>query len=236
MTPEEARARINAIVLYLVEIGLAADQQFAFRRMRRGGVEEVTFDNAEDVGLSLKEMAYEDVYGHFRRSRVYNVRMLDGALVQMMYAFESDALMSHRLAFLPAVQSERFQRAPETYMGDEQFGHEVERVVVVALPIRFDYHSAEERHQPVVHPKSHLTLGDAPECRIPVSAAVSPRWFMDFILRNFYDSPGYRYADELPGDDSGFDRCIDPLELQVMHVVIPHRASDGAAGANGQPS
>lgn len=227
MTPEEVRARINAIVLYLVEVGLAADQQFAFRRMRRGGVEEVTFDKAEDVGLALKEMAYEDVYVHFRRSRVYNVRLLDGALVQMMYAFESDAVMSHRLAFLPAVRSERFQRAPETYMGDEQFGHEVERVVAVALPIRFDYHSSEARHRPVIHPKSHLTLGESPECRIPVSTAVSPRWFMDFVLRNFYDSPGYEYADELPRDDGGFDRCIDPLERQVIHMVIPDEARGG---------
>lgn len=220
MTPEEVRARINAIILYLVETGLAVDQQFAFRRMR-SGIEEVTFDNAEDVSLALKRMAYEDIYRYFRRSRVYNVQMLDGALVQMMYAFESETVMSHRLAFLPAVRSERFQRAPETYMDDEQFGHEVERVVVVAFPIRFDYHSAEERHRAVVHPKSHLTLGDFPECRIPVSAAVSPRWFMDFVLRNFYDSPGYRYADKLPHDGSGFDRCIDPVERHVMHLVIP---------------
>lgn len=224
MTPEAVRARINEIVLYLVETGLAADQQFAFRRTGRGGIEEVTFDNAKDVGLALKKMAYEDVYGRFRRSRVYNVRMLDGALVQMMYAFESDAVVSHRLAFLPAVQSERFQRSPETYMSDEQFGHGVERVVVSALPIRFDYHSADARHRPVLHPKSHLTLGESPECRIPVSAAVSPHWFMDFVLRNFYDSPGHRYADELPRDDGGFDRCIDPRERQVVHVVIPEEA------------
>ena len=220
MKPEEVRARINAIVLYLVETGLAADQQFAFRRTR-GGIDEVTFDNAEDVGLALKGMAYEDVYSHFRRSRVYNVRMVDGALVQMMYAFGSETVMSHRLAFLPALRSERFQRAPETYMDDEQFGHEVEQVVVVAFPIRFDYHSAEERHRAVVHPRSHLTLGEFSECRIPVSAAVSPRWFMDFILRNFYDSPGYRYADGLPRDGSGFDQCIEPVERQVMHMVIP---------------
>ena len=221
VTPEEVRSGINGIVRYLVETGLAADQQFAFRRPRRGGIEEVTFDNAEVVGLALKGMAYEYVYSYFRRSRVYNVRMLDGALVQMMYAFDSDAVRSHRLAFVPAVRLERFQRAPEVYMDDEQFGHEVERILAVAFPIRFDYHSAEERHRAVVHPKSHLTLGEFPECRIPVSAAVSPRWFMDFVLRNFYDSPGYRYADELPRDGSGFDQCIDPVERQVMHMVIP---------------
>ena len=95
MTPEEVRSGINGIVRYLVETGLAADQQFAFRRPRRGGIEEVTFDNAEVVGLALKGMAYEYVYSYFRRSRVYNVRMLDGALVQMMYAFDSDAVRSH---------------------------------------------------------------------------------------------------------------------------------------------
>lgn len=221
MTPEEARSGINAIVRYLVEAGLAADQQFAFRRTRRGGVEEVTFDNAEVVGLALRGMPYEHVYSRFRRSRVYNVRMLDGALVQMMYAFDGDAVRSHRLAFVPSIRLERFQRAPEVYMEDEQFGHEVGRLLAVAFPVRFDYHAAAERHQTVVHPKSHLTLGEFPECRIPVSAAVSPRWFMDFVLRNFYDGPGYRYADELPRHDRGFDRCIDPLERQVMHLVVP---------------
>lgn len=230
MTPEEVRARINAIIRYLVETGLAADQQFAFRRTRRRGIEEVTFTNAEVIGLAMKGMAYNDVYSRFRRSGVYNLRMLDGALVQMMYAFDSGGVMSHRLAFLPAVRSEPFQRAPEAYMTDDQFGHEVDRVVVVAFPIRFDYHAAEERHRAVVHPKSHLTLGDFPECRIPVSAAVSPGWFMDFVLRNFYDCPGFRYADALPGDGGGFDRCIDPPERQVMHLVIPHEARGSTAG------
>ena len=220
VTPNGVTSSINGIIRYLVEAGLATDQQFAFQRTLGSGTQEVTFDGGETVGVALKGRDYEYVYDRFRRSRAYNVRMPDGALIQMMYGFVNDALMSHRLAFFPTVRLERFQREPEMYMSDELFGHELSRIVV-AFPMRFDYNAAKERHRPIVHPKSHLTLGEFRECRIPVSAPVSPRWFMDFVLRNFYDTPDHRYADELPGGGSGFGRSIDPQEQAVVHLVVP---------------
>lgn len=220
MTADGVTSRINGIIRYLVEAGLATDQRFAFRRTLHSGIQEVTFGGGETVGAALKGMDYEYVYGVFLDARAYNVRMPDGALVQMMYRFQNESMLSHRLAFCPAIRLERFQREPEMYMSDEPFGHEVGRVVV-AFPMRFDYHSAEERHRPVVHAKSHLTLGEFPECRIPVSAPVSPRWFMDFVLRNFYDAPGHRYADKLPGGGRSLGRSIDPQEQAVIHLVVP---------------
>ena len=220
MRAEGVKSRINGIIRYLVEAGLASDQQFAFRRTLRDGIEEVTFAGGENVGWALKNANYEDAYVRFRRSRAYNVRMPDGALIQVMYRFTANDLLSHRLAFLPATRLERFQGDPELYLDDDEFGHEVGRVVV-AFPIRFDYHSADQRHQPVLHPKSHLTLGEFPECRIPVSAPVGPMRFVDFILRNFYDTPERTYAAGLPVDRISFDCSIDPLEREVMHIVVP---------------
>jgi hypothetical protein len=41
-------------------------------------------------------------------------------------------------------------------------------------------------HVDVKHPKAHLTLGQYPNCRIPVNAPMSPARFIKFLLRNFY--------------------------------------------------
>ena len=66
--------------------------------------------------------------------------------------------------------------------------------------------------------KSHLTLGQYENCRIPVSLAVSPYQFMEFILRNFYhtaQNKSYfhltKYADE-------FEKSIVSEEEALIHV------------------
>ena len=48
-TPEEIKKQIDGVVRYLVEVGLAGDQNFAFRRELAGGCIEVTFPQAVHV-------------------------------------------------------------------------------------------------------------------------------------------------------------------------------------------
>ena len=69
----------------------------------------------------------------------------------------------------------------------------------------------------------HLTLGQYEHCRIPVSAPVTPHWFIDFVLRNFYHTPSRRYADEMPPGGAAFDDSVSPAERRIVHVVIPKR-------------
>ena len=121
---------------------------------------------------------------------------------------------------MPAPHLYDFQSSPEVYLEDELHGDVVAKSVV-PFPLRYDYDKGNGCHRDVTHPKSHLTLGEYEHCRIPVSAPVTPHWFIDFVLRNFYDTPSRRYADELPPAGGSFDESITSNERRVVHVVVP---------------
>lgn len=218
-TVKRVTDQMNERIGRLVETGLADRVQFGFPRPAGKRV-DVTFPNAAHVSTALKNVKYSDVYRLFVRERVYNVKMLDGALIQMTYEFTGDRLQRHRLAFLPAPHLHEFQNSPDVYLHDELHGDVIARSVV-PFPLRCDYDGRDERHVEVAHPKSHLTLGQYEHCRIPVSAPVTPHWFIDFVLRNFYHTPSRRDADRMPAGGETFDESMAPAERRVMHVVVP---------------
>ena len=213
--------QLNERIGRLVALGLADRFQMGFQR-QSGSRIEITFPNAARVSVSLRNVEYTEIYRLLVRGRVYNVKMLDGALIQMMYEFSGDALQRHRLAFFPAPHLHEFQNSPDVYLEDELHGDVVARSIV-PFPLRCDYDVLEDRHVDVAHPKSHLTLGQYEHCRIPVSAPVTPHWFIDFLLRSFYHTPSRRYADEMPPAGATFDDSISPAEQRVIHLMIPRR-------------
>lgn len=99
----------------------------------------------------------------------YNMRMLDGALIHMMYRFRNNQLEAHRLAFFPSPFLGEFQNNPEIYLEDEIYAEVIMRNIV-PFPLRFDFDCREEVVVEMYHPKSHLTLGQYQNCRIPVSS------------------------------------------------------------------
>ncbi len=218
MTPGATFDQINRLITHLVKVGLADDQRFAF--LRGTSVVEITFENAGYVSDALGDVSYADVYEVFARNRVFNAKLLDGALLQMMYTFKDGVLERHRLAFFPAPHLERFERDPDSYVEDRMYADIVARSVL-PLPIRFDYDSRDDRHRDVAHPKSHLTLGEYAHCRIPVSAPLAPCQFIDFILRNFYRTRSGEFASSLPRFVGVFAESITPAERSVPHVTLP---------------
>ena len=226
-TANRIMVEINDRIRRLVEVGLADRFQYGFLR-RVGRRAEITFPNAAHISWSLKAVEYADVYGRLVYEGTYNVKMLDGALIQMTYDFSGDVLQRHRLAFFPAPHLHEFQNSPDVYLDDELHG-DVIAGNVVPFPLRYDYDARAGRHVDVAHPKSHLTLGQYEHCRIPVSAPVTPHWFVDFLLRNFYRTPSRCYADEMPPAGATFDDSVSPAERRVIHVVIPRRRPDAVS-------
>ena len=222
-TVERIANQINQRIRHLVEVGLTDRVQLGLQR-EAGKRMEVTFPNAVHVSVALKNLEYPEIYRLFVRECVYNVKMLDGALIQMMYEFAGDRLQRHRLAFFPAPHLNEFQNSPDVYLDDELHG-DVVAGSVVPFPLRCDYDGRDGRHVDVAHPKAHLTLGQYEHCRIPVSAPITPHWFIDFLLRNFYQTPRQDYANKMPAGGVAFKESISPAERKVVHLVIPGRAS-----------
>ena len=219
-TAAKVERQINDVIKYLVEVGLASAQHFAFQRLGRRKVVEVTFRGSRHISTSLKNRDYNDIYEDLARERAYNVRMIDGALIQMMYEFVDARLRMHRLAFFSAPHLEEFQNDPDLYFEDELYA-DVSARNIVPFPIRFDYDVRADQWEELTHPKSHLSLGQYVNCRIPVTRPVTPVWFIDFVLRNFYNSAFSLYSEQLPRSDQGFAESILPKERDVVHVAVP---------------
>lgn len=216
-------SQIDGLIAQLVEIGLSSDQNFAVRRELSNNHVEITFKNAEYISSALRDMEYSEIYEVMHAARAYSVKLPDGALMQMMYLFKDSAIVSHRLAFFPSPHLLEFQNNPDIYGTDEIYADVIRRNVV-PFPWRFDCDVRDGVYVVGTHPKSHFTLGQYVNCRIPVSAPVTPARFVDFVLRNFYNTAFRKYASELPTFIDEFDECIHGSEEAVVHIRLPRRA------------
>ena len=218
-TPAQILNQINQLVGFLIEVGLADRQQAAIPRGDYTAM-EVTFRGASNVSIAMKDRYYSEIYSQLVEANAFNAKMLDGALIQMMYEFSRDILQRHRLAFFPSPDLEEFQNNPEIYLIEESYADIVAKNIV-SFPIRFDYDIRDDIHVEVEHPKSHLTLGQYGHCRIPVSSPLTPVRFVEFIVRNFYHTAFVRFADNLPKLGGAFTDSISLNERNLVHIAIP---------------
>ena len=214
----EMLRQITALMRQLIEMQLCSDQNFPYIDRSTGNRIELRMGDYRAKGMPSHNIPYEQVYDEFNQARYFAIKMLDGALVQIQYEFKRDTILKHTLGFLPSPHLEEFQNSPEIYLEDSIFAEVVKRNIV-PFPIRFDFDAASASD--LVHPSSHLTLGQYKNCRIPVSAPLTPYYFLDFILRNFYYTAHEEYAGGLPVYSDSFSDSITELETKVVHIKIP---------------
>lgn len=216
----EVVREINAAIATLVEAGLADDQNNAYESKTGPDTFIVRYSNVATFGKALRDRPYEEMYWEFRQARSFNLLMLDGAMLQMVYEFVGGELVRHRLAFLPSPSLLDFQNDPDLYLEELMYADVVEKGVVT-VPLRFDYDGRDGVAIELDHPLSHLTLGQYSGCRIPVTAGVTPHAFVDFVLRGFYKSAASSIGAELAAPVLRFPECIGAGERRVVHVGIP---------------
>ncbi|WDM68103.1 DUF2290 domain-containing protein [Xanthomonas cucurbitae] len=146
------------------------------------------------------------------------------AIVQLLYDFLGDDLVGHRLSYFPSPSLEPFQNEPELYENDEIYA-EILKKNIVPFPIRFDYSSDDAKHVEVNHPKSHMTLGQYQNCRIPVFSPVTPIVFAKFMLRNFYNTAYCAYESRISIQTTFFPSCITENEQGIPHLVLSRDAA-----------
>lgn len=110
-TPRTVKDDLTAILGTLIERGIADDQNFPVLRQVSGTLWEVSFDGAEHVSFAMGEIDYRDVHKELSEKRSYNVRLIDGGLLQLMYRFEGESLVKHRLAISTRQRSTIFLAA-----------------------------------------------------------------------------------------------------------------------------
>jgi hypothetical protein len=205
-------SQITKITATLIQLGLSHQQNFPSNQQGR-----IVYDGMQDISIAMKNIAYREIYKQLDESKNYNLKMLDGALIQMLYDFKGDELISHHLAFFPSPSLESYQNEPDIYEEDEIYA-DILTKNIVTFPIRFDY---DPKHfEEIEHPKTHATLGQYKNCRIPVSEPLTPEIFITFILRNFYNTAFQKYTDKFSISNNRFDVSITNKEKYLLHFEI----------------
>lgn len=214
MSPIDALQEIQRLTADLISTGLCVDQNFP-KIETDGSATDVTFGDTSNLSITLKNIPYEDSYAELKKNRSYNIRMIDGALIQILYRFDASGLRRHRLAFFPSPTLLEYQNESEIYEDDELYADILDRNIVTS-PIRFDFDPGS--FVDYDHPNSHLTIGQYRHCRIPVSGPVSPFIFLNFILRSFYNTPFKKFCGEINEGILDFGETITALEKRHLHV------------------
>ncbi|MCL1472699.1 DUF2290 domain-containing protein [Argonema antarcticum] len=208
---------IATVTTKLISIGLSVTQNFPSSTNIGKNSCQIAYSDMQDLSIVLKNVDYKEMYNELDKNRNYNIKMIDGALIQFMYTYEKNNLSSHRLAFFPSPFLEDFQNAPELYENDEIYADIIAKNIL-PVPIRFDYDP--DNHQELHHPKCHLTLGQFKNCRIPVCSPIAPSTFIYFILRSFYNTAFRKFTDELTFSSNLFQETITVAEKKLLHIAI----------------
>ncbi len=218
LSPANLGIEIDGLISHLISMGICDDQNFTSIKEISKNKFEITFGGSNNLSAIFDDIDYVQIYQGLKENKSYNMKLIDGALVQLMYSIENNELIKHRLAFYPSPELLAFQDSADAYIQDDLYVDIVGRRII-PFPLRFDFDP--NNHIDIIHPKSHLTLGDAKNCRIPLSAPVTPYWFIEFILRNFYQTEKYDFISKLPKQKVAFSTTITDNEKNIIHMVTP---------------
>jgi hypothetical protein len=183
MTPNGVREQLADLIERLITTSISVKQFSPSVRTVSGG--EILIGRRVSTAIALRDVAYNVVYSELDVNEAYDIKLVDGGLLIFQYRFGVDEkLLQHRLAYFPSPELPTVDEAPELYEQDSLYGDIVDRRLV-RFPIRFDY--APLQRADLIHPSSHLTLGQYENCRIPVVGPLTPNAFCMFIIRNFYN-------------------------------------------------
>ncbi|WP_082557931.1 DUF2290 domain-containing protein [Methylobacterium sp. Leaf361] len=185
MTPQQTLQNIRDVMSRVIRSGLSDHQNFPALRNVGTHEQEIYITGSPDLSISLKNLPYPEIYKSLGEAGAYNLRLVDGSLIQMLYTFKRNTIQTHRLALFPSPSLENFDADPQSYINDTLF-NEITANYLVKFPVRFDFSASDSEFVEFDHPRSHLSLGQYKGCRIPASAPLSPAKFMRFVTRNFY--------------------------------------------------
>jgi hypothetical protein len=182
MTPQLVRLQLAEVFTRMITSGLSMQQFHPSCNLERNGVESI--GDLATTAISLKNIAYETIYLELINQNAFHMKLQDGGLLIFQYIFDNQkVLLKHRLAFFPSPRLPTIEEAPDLYANDEMYG-DILLEKIVRFPVRFDFDP--KNFKDVIHPKSHLTLGQFENCRLPITSPVTPYSFLMFVLRNFY--------------------------------------------------
>lgn len=218
---DEIHREVETITIAFIKNSFSLDQNWPVRIGNK-----IVIGNSQTIAFSLKDNSYKELYSELIRNRDYNLKFIDGSLVQMLYEFDKKGkhIIGHILSFYPNL-SEDYLNDALLINEDDDPDNQISKILnkqIIPFPLRFDYSQVVREK----HPASHLTLGNYTNCRIPVSRPISPKQFILFILHNFYFNTGIKNIDKrfkklidnIGSSDLSLSFTISDYEKKYLHI------------------
>lgn len=219
LTLREIHAEILDVTEKVISVGLSNKENYPNIERFGGGISQIGISGVSDLAIALKKVPYKDLYAALEHAKFYNFILADGGIIQMIYIFKNDAILKHKLAYFPSPDFESFQSESELYMDDCVYVEILDKRVI-PVAVRFDYDCTPGTFEDLVHPKSHLTLGQYENCRIPVCSPITPSLFIEFILRSFYNTALLNFSDKINLKFKRFQETATDLEKDRIHIRV----------------
>ncbi|WP_313610940.1 DUF2290 domain-containing protein [Atlantibacter hermannii] len=204
---------IRKITSHLISVGISDAQNFPVITQDREYC-YVNYSGFADASIALRNIEYADIYNFLDENRQYNIKLLDGGLLHLLFQFDHRMnLVKERLCYFPAPNYESFQNDPDLYLDESNFYADIVQKSILPVPIRVDYAPTDAND--VIHPAAHLTLGQFKNCRIPLSSPLCPVTFVKFILSSFYNTAYHDFGFEM-------ERLIHPNTITVRERGMLH--------------
>lgn len=174
-------------------------------------------------GLLFADISYQEMWDTMNSSKQYTYKLIDGGLLTLMYSFDyqSEQLVNSRLSFFPCYNTPNFDDYSDDYNADLLYLDVLNKESYPSA-IRFDYDPSRTAVKDIVHPSTHLTLGQFEHCRIPLLAPLTPFQFFSFIIRNFYHTCYQSWlseTDSIINRDFVFKKTISDNEEKIIHLA-----------------
>ncbi|MGE6601499.1 DUF2290 domain-containing protein [Lysinibacillus fusiformis] len=211
----QIKDEIDDIITQLISCGLCIKQNFtSIKDVGKNKV--VSWGETKDLSIVMKNIDYEDIYNTLEKDNNYTLKLIDGSLVQMMYKFNRNhEIVSHRLGFFPCITLQPLEDDHELYSRFDLYADIMKNNTLPTI-FRFDFDEDSKLHIELDHAKSHVTFGQFESCRIPSSGPMSPKKFIDFVVRNFYHT-AMKDFDLNFNCKNNFERTITENETNVIH-------------------
>lgn len=210
---------IQSIIHALISIGIADQFRIPSVRAANQYSGDIGFGTGVDLSWVLRDQPYRNLYDELVRREMFHVLLPDGGILQFMYKVYLGKVTKHRLAFYPSPGLLPFDADVVTYLQDSVWGHVVSEFQMPVV-VRFDYDADERHFVPVSHSYSHMTLGQYPRCRIPVSGPIPPWAFAELVLRNFYNRCFDNIETATIFQGIAFDRTLVQSESTATHLAL----------------
>ncbi|GAA2843637.1 DUF2290 domain-containing protein [Pediococcus damnosus] len=228
-TPKKAKLlikQINSIIQSLYEISLCTYSPMISTSMKakKNGESQfnIEFPNL-DKNLFFANISYEDMWEKMNCNKQYTCKLVDGGLLTLLYTFSyvSGEMVNSRLSFFPCYETPSLDDCPNDYDTDITY-LDVFNEQSYPSAIRFDYDPSQTAVKDIVHPSTHLTLGQFEHCRIPLQSPLTPLQFFSFIIRNFYNSKYSLWQSQISSicyKDLAFNNTISINEQKIVHLA-----------------